>query len=83
VLAATDPTRSLDRMPAEVGWLLSTAAAYLQARGAFRTAATLFEDANTMLRRSLGANHPDTIACTHNLAANRHAIAEQKSADGS
>jgi hypothetical protein len=82
VLAATDPTRSLDGLAAEVGWLLGRAAAYLQARGAFRTAAALFEDADNLLRRGLGADHPDTIACARNLAANRHAMAEQEPADG-
>jgi hypothetical protein len=82
VLATTDPTRSLDGLAAEVGWLLGGAAAYLQARGAFRTAAALFEDADNLLRRGLGADHPDTIACARNLAANRHAMAEQEPADG-
>ena len=82
VLAATDPVRSLDALAAEVGWLLGSAATYLQARGEPQAASALFVDAEKILRRQLGANHPDTLACARNLTANRHAIGQQESASG-
>jgi hypothetical protein len=82
VLVATDPVRSLDALAAEVGWLLGSAATYLQARGEPQAASALFEDAEKILRRQLGADHPDTLACARNLTANRHAIGQRESASG-
>jgi hypothetical protein len=82
VLAATDPVRSNDDVAAEVGWLLGTAGAYLHARGQPRAALALFEDADRILRRELGADHPDTLACARDLIASRQAIGRQESVDG-
>jgi hypothetical protein len=46
VLAVTDPTRRLDLVADEVGWLLAQAGGYLQARGRSKAARALIEDAN-------------------------------------
>ncbi len=69
VLAATDPTRPLDPVAAEVSWLLGGAAEYLQARGQPDAARALFEDAYELCRRRFGADHPDTVAAADRLAA--------------
>jgi hypothetical protein len=78
VLAATDPARSDDGVAAEVGWLLGTAGGYLHARGQSRAALALFEDADRILRRELGADHPDTLACARGLIASRRAIGQDE-----
>jgi hypothetical protein len=74
VLAATNPTRPLDPVAADVGWLLSRAAGFLQARGLSRPARGLFEDAYELYRLRLGEDHPDTRASACSLAADLHEL---------
>ena len=69
VLTATDPTRPLEPVTADIGWLLDGAAGYLQARGQPGPARALFEDAHELYRLRLGPDHPDTRAAAQRLAA--------------
>ena len=69
VLAATDPTRRLDDVVLEVGWLLHSAGSYLSARGELRAARALFEDAHDLYRRRLGPDHPDTLAAARTISS--------------
>ena len=69
VLTATDPTRPLEPVAADVGWLLDRAAGYLQARGQPGPARALFEDAHELYLLRLGPDHPDTRAAAQRLAA--------------
>jgi hypothetical protein len=80
VLTATDPTRHLDDVPIEVGWLLNQAASYLQARGEPRVARALFEDAYGLYRRQLGHDHPDTLAAARALVRDLHALGQHEQA---
>jgi hypothetical protein len=67
VLAATDPTRDLDEVGADVGKLLQLAGRHLQARGEARSALALLTDAHDLYRQQLGADHPDTVASARDL----------------
>jgi Tetratricopeptide repeat len=80
MLAATDPTRHLDDVTLEVGWLLNHAASYLQARGEPRVARALFEDAYDLYRRRLGPDHPDTLASARTLVQDLHALGQHEQA---
>ena len=80
VVAATDPARPLDEVIIDVGWLLSHAASYLQARGEPRHARALFEDAYNLYRHRLGQAHPDTVASARALADNLHSIGRHEHA---
>ncbi len=68
VLAATDPTRALDELVAEVSWLLRRAADYLQSRGQPRTARELFQRAYQLNRDHLDPDDPDMLAAALDLA---------------
>jgi Tetratricopeptide repeat len=80
LLAATDPTRHLEDVTIEVGWLLHHAASYLQARGEPRTARALSEDAYELYRRRLGHAHPDTLAAARTLVRDLHALGQHEQA---
>jgi Tetratricopeptide repeat len=71
---ATDPGRDLDDVVVEVGWLLSRASGYLQARGEPRTAQALSRDAYDLYRNALGPDHPETLAAARSLADDLHAL---------
>ena len=58
VLTATDPTRPLEPVTADVGWLLDGAAGYLQARGQPGPARALFEDARGCYRKPARTRPP-------------------------
>jgi len=58
VLAATDPARRLDDVTAEVGWLLSRAGGYLQARGRSHAAQALLDDARGFDERARRQDGP-------------------------
>ncbi|HET9258420.1 MAG TPA: FxSxx-COOH system tetratricopeptide repeat protein [Pseudonocardiaceae bacterium] len=68
VLAATDPTRVLSDVVAEVSWLLSVAGRYLQARGEPRAARPMFERAYQLNRDRLDADDPDMLDTSADLA---------------
>ena len=74
VLAATDPSRPLDDVAVEVGWLLHQAAGFLRARGEQESARALLEDAHDLYRRRLGPDHPETRTAAHALADNLRAL---------
>ena len=80
VLAATDPTRRLDDVVLEVGWLLQSSGAYLRSRGEPRTARALFEDAHNLYRQRLGPDHPDTLAAARTLADDLEALGDHEHA---
>jgi tetratricopeptide (TPR) repeat protein len=68
VLAATDPTRALGEVVAEVSWLLRRAADYLQSRGEPRAARVLFERAYQLNRDRLDADDPEMLASALDFA---------------
>jgi hypothetical protein len=68
VVAATDPSRTLDDVAVDVSWLLQRAAGFLRARGEPEAARALLEDSVDLYRRRLGADHPETVAAANALA---------------
>ncbi len=74
VLTATDPSRPLDDVAVDVGWLLRQAAGFLRARGEQECARALLEDAYDLYRRQLGRDHPETRAAARALADNLRAL---------
>ncbi|HET9255937.1 MAG TPA: FxSxx-COOH system tetratricopeptide repeat protein [Pseudonocardiaceae bacterium] len=68
VLAATEPTRALAEVAAEVSWLLRRAADYLQSRGQPRTARVLLERAYHLNHDRLDPDDPDMLATALDLA---------------
>jgi tetratricopeptide (TPR) repeat protein len=68
VLAATDPTRALGEVVAEVSWLLRRAGGYIQSRGEPWAARPLLERAYQLDRDRLDADDPDMLATSMDLA---------------
>lgn len=76
VMAVTDPGRGGQPDPAAAEWLLSRAAAYLQARGDPRAALLLRERVLTSARARLGDDHDLTLHMVAAVAASLTAIGE-------
>ncbi|MGH3889873.1 MAG: FxSxx-COOH system tetratricopeptide repeat protein [Pseudonocardiaceae bacterium] len=70
VLVATEAHRNLTAAEQDVAWLLDHAASYLRIRGEPGPARSLLEHALNLRRSRLGADHPDTLVSTNNLAVN-------------
>ena len=80
VLAATDPTRTLDEVLAEVSWLLRKAGDYVQSRGEPHAARPLFDRAYRLNRDRLDAEDPDMLDTSVDLAIVLSAIGEHEQA---
>jgi tetratricopeptide repeat protein/TIR domain-containing protein/NB-ARC domain-containing protein len=80
VVVATDPTRALDTVAADVDWLLDRMAIYLHTRGDPRAARPHYERAYQQRRTRLGEDHPDTLASAGNLALGLTALGEYQQA---
>ena len=74
VVAATDPSRTLDDVAVDVSWLLQRAAGFLRARDEPEAARALLEDSVDLYRRRLGDDHPETVAAANALADVRRTI---------
>jgi hypothetical protein len=81
VVAATDPSRPLDDVAVDVGWLLQRAAGFLRARGEPGPARALLEDSVDLYRRRLGDDHPETVAAARALAATLRTIGRPEAAE--
>jgi tetratricopeptide (TPR) repeat protein len=79
-LAAADHGERLDVEPGVWPWLLSQSAGYLWSRGQYRQALTLNEQALAGYRRTLGDDHPNTLALMNNLATTRLALGDLQGA---
>jgi tetratricopeptide (TPR) repeat protein len=67
-LTVVDADRAVDPAAWEPAWLLDRAAEYRAARGEFREALPLAQQAHALHRARLGDDHPDTLSSATNLA---------------
>ena len=74
VVAATDPTRPLDVVVEDVGWLLDQAGRYLAARGRTRAAQALLDDARVLEASSNGGPVGNCTLTYHHV----HGAAERE-----